>query len=255
MHIPEHGHVVDNTLSAKKLPANTALYCIKSAYRQFKAYPFLWIVIMLLYVAILFIGQQHFLLYLFSFVILIAWQGGNFVIANTIDQGKQPELMQLLQLSQSIIIKLILAQVIWYIMWVFILMAWIAFTVGNHATLLESFDTQDISTNLITLYNTLGTFTFFTSMFVFLFFSTAYAWIPGLIIVNKISPFSAIRLALSACLRNWQMVLLYLLILCGLGFLASIPLFLGWFILLPIINITHFYLWKTTFSSSLNITD
>lgn len=253
MHIPEYGHVVDTTLSAKKLPATTALYCIKSAYRQFKAYPFLWIVVMLLYIAISLIGQQHFLLQLFSVLVLIAWQGGVFVMANSIDQGEEPALRQLLQLSQSTIIRLILAQAIWYIMWIFILIVWIAFTVGTNGTLIESLDNQDISTHLITLYRTLDTFTLFTSIFVFLFFNTAYAWIPGLIIFNKISPSSAIRLALSACLRNWQMVLLYLLIFFGLGILASLPLFLGWLILLPIINITHFYLWKTMFSSFLEL--
>jgi uncharacterized membrane protein len=57
---------------------------------------------------------------------------------------------------------------------------------------------------------------------------------PALVVFNKMPAWDAMKLSFSACLKNFVPYLVYSLVGLPIAILASIPLFLGWFIAMPI---------------------
>ena len=68
----------------------------------------------------------------------------------------------------------------------------------------------------------------------------AMQFAPMLVIFDKISPFSAMKISLRAFLRNVIPVTVYGLLLLPFAFLATLPMMLGWLILMPVL-ITSMY--------------
>lgn len=73
-------------------------------------------------------------------------------------------------------------------------------------------------------------------------------WISPIICLNypKISPVAAMNLSLQAGLYNITTLLLYALLVLGFTLLALLPVGLGLFIWLPVLNITSYYVYKTS---------
>jgi len=63
----------------------------------------------------------------------------------------------------------------------------------------------------------------------------AYWFAPALVVFRGDAPLDAMKNSLVACLRNFVPFLVYGLVLIGLAIVASIPLGLGWFVLVPMI--------------------
>lgn len=56
---------------------------------------------------------------------------------------------------------------------------------------------------------------------------------PALVILHDVPPIEAMRTSFFGCLRNWLPFLVYSLVGLGLALLATLPLLLGWLVLLP----------------------
>jgi uncharacterized membrane protein len=65
--------------------------------------------------------------------------------------------------------------------------------------------------------------------------SMAYYFAPALIALGGQGPLAAMRMSLLACLRNSLPLLVYSLALIVLAILATLPLALGWIVLLPVL--------------------
>ena len=63
---------------------------------------------------------------------------------------------------------------------------------------------------------------------------------PPLVVFHDQAAVQAIKLSFAACLKNFMPLLWYGVILLGLGIIASIPAFLGWIVLAPVM-FTSFY--------------
>lgn len=68
----------------------------------------------------------------------------------------------------------------------------------------------------------------------------AYWFAPILIGVHDMGIIDAMKLSFKACLRNALPFLVFSLIFTVLAIIASIPLFLGWLILLPVLLLTYY---------------
>jgi hypothetical protein len=84
-----------------------------------------------------------------------------------------------------------------------------------------------------------------------------YTLVAGLVVFNQLNPLSAYQLALTACFRNWQAILLCMVFIAILSVVATLPFFLGWvglgwLILFSILLITNFYIWKDIFCLKIN---
>jgi uncharacterized membrane protein len=70
---------------------------------------------------------------------------------------------------------------------------------------------------------------------------------PLLVVFNELKPVEAMKLSFSACLVNWLPFLVYGLVILVLWFIASIPLFLGLVVLLPVLICSVYASYKDIF--------
>jgi uncharacterized membrane protein len=70
---------------------------------------------------------------------------------------------------------------------------------------------------------------------------------PALIVLDKLPAFDAMKLSFSACLKNVVPYLVYGLIGVPLAIAATIPLLLGWFVLVPIVYASTYVSYREIF--------
>ncbi|OGA53597.1 MAG: hypothetical protein A3G24_15765 [Betaproteobacteria bacterium RIFCSPLOWO2_12_FULL_62_13] len=73
---------------------------------------------------------------------------------------------------------------------------------------------------------------------------------PLLVVFDNLKPSEAMKLSFSACLMNWLAFLVYGAIVLVLWFIASIPLFLGLVVLLPVLICSVYASYKDIFSAA-----
>ena len=61
-----------------------------------------------------------------------------------------------------------------------------------------------------------------------------YWFAPALIVLQGVGPIEALRMSFLACLKNIVPFLLYFLVALLLAIAATLPVFLGWFVLIPV---------------------
>ncbi len=72
---------------------------------------------------------------------------------------------------------------------------------------------------------------------------------PLLVVFHNLSPAEAMKLSFSACLMNWLPFLVYGAVILVLWFIASIPLFLGLVVLLPVLICSVYASYKDIFTA------
>jgi uncharacterized membrane protein len=73
---------------------------------------------------------------------------------------------------------------------------------------------------------------------------------PVLVVLHELSPLEAMKASFFACLANWLAFLVYGLIILVLWFIASIPLFLGLVVLVPVLICSVYTSYKDIFIAS-----
>lgn len=73
---------------------------------------------------------------------------------------------------------------------------------------------------------------------------------PILVVLHELSPVEAMKASFFACLTNWLAFLVYGLIILVLWFIASIPLFLGLVVLVPVLICSVYTSYKDIFIAS-----
>lgn len=91
----------------------------------------------------------------------------------------------------------------------------------------------------------------FMALLVFLLFAlvaTAALWFaPALVVLRNVAPVDAVMASLRAVLKNWLPFLLYGVAQIVLAVAASIPLGLGWLVLLPVMLLTAYVSYRDVF--------
>ena len=86
----------------------------------------------------------------------------------------------------------------------------------------------------------------------------AMQFAPMLVIFDRLSPLAAMRTSLRACLRNVLPLTMYGAMLLPFAILASVPMMLGWLILLPVLITSMYATYRDLFpkeSDKVNIED
>ena len=78
----------------------------------------------------------------------------------------------------------------------------------------------------------------------------AYWFAPALVVLDGEAPWSALRKSFDASLENFGAFLVYGLIYIGLAIVASIPVFLGWLVLGPMVTGSCYAGWRTIFGAT-----
>lgn len=236
--------VTDNTLESRKLDADQGIQWLRAAFRQFKAYPFIWLALTAAYLFINFLSVVNQTLSFFSFLISPVINAGLMVAASRGDSKEKPRLGDLLYAFKADAFKLIVVGALWGLIYALFVVAFLRIVAVNmeSATALEDIATQirNLSAGRLALL--------FGVVYIYLFLSIGYAVIPGLIVFDRLRPFPAYHLAFAASLRNWRPIAVYLLIAIIFGMLASMLFFIGWVVFLPVIIIANFYIWKDLFT-------
>ncbi len=73
---------------------------------------------------------------------------------------------------------------------------------------------------------------------------------PLLVVFHNLSPAAAMKLSFAACLMNWLPFLVYGAVVLVLWFIASIPLFLGLVVLLPVLICSVYASYKDIFTAA-----
>ncbi|MGD9889064.1 MAG: BPSS1780 family membrane protein [Halothiobacillaceae bacterium] len=78
-------------------------------------------------------------------------------------------------------------------------------------------------------------------------YSMAMWFAAPLVLFAGVAPIAAIKLSFKAVLANWLPALLFGLLVVVLGFVASIPLMLGWLLLMPVLFAAMYVSYKEVF--------
>jgi uncharacterized membrane protein len=70
---------------------------------------------------------------------------------------------------------------------------------------------------------------------------------PALVVLHDMAPLEAMKLSFRGCLRNILPFLVYGLVSIALGILATLPLLLGWLVLLPVIFCSVYIAYRDIF--------
>jgi len=73
---------------------------------------------------------------------------------------------------------------------------------------------------------------------------------PALVVFRNVAPIDALKASFSACLKNIMPFLLYTVVYIIAAIVASIPLGLGWLVLLPVLLLTVYVSYKDLFGES-----
>jgi uncharacterized membrane protein len=73
---------------------------------------------------------------------------------------------------------------------------------------------------------------------------------PPLVVLRAVRPLEALRLSFVACWRNSLALLVYSLGLLVLAVAATVPLFLGWLILLPAMSLAKYAIYRDVFADA-----
>lgn len=71
---------------------------------------------------------------------------------------------------------------------------------------------------------------------------------PSLVVFRGMPPVEAARASFAACLRNIVPFLLHGIVFFVAGIVASIPFFLGWLVLMPVVTLTMYSSYRDVFS-------
>lgn len=75
----------------------------------------------------------------------------------------------------------------------------------------------------------------------------AMQFAPMLVIFRNLAPVPAMRTSLQAVMRNWLPMTVYALLLLPFAILASLPMMLGWLVLLPVIITSTYAIYRDLF--------
>ena len=91
-------------------------------------------------------------------------------------------------------------------------------------------------------------------MTLFFLLLMAMQFAPMLVLFDKLSPIAALKTSLLACLRNMFPMTMYGAMLIPFAILASVPMWLGWLILLPVLITSIYAAYRDLFPMSENST-
>lgn len=221
-------------MEVKQLPAAQGWAWIKQGYVLFMKAPLLWMTLLIICLvaamalsAIPVLGEP--LVSLLTPVILAGLMAG----ARAVQQGEELELAHLFSGFHTNTSQLVTLGGITLVGQYLIFGAMLMVGGGTLVSLMMNSDTVTDS-NLITQAMEGAGFAVLVGAVLFSLLMTAMQYAPMLVYFNNVTPLEAMKLSLRAFGNNIGAMLMYSFTFVLLALLASMPLFLGWLVLLPV---------------------
>jgi hypothetical protein len=215
------------------VPAGHGWTWIAGGWRLFKRQPGIWVAIAVIAIVI---SIAFYLMRAFGMILGIlltpVFTAGAVIGAKALDEGRELEIAHLFAGFTNRFGALIAVGAIYLVVWLAIVVVsalvtgvsvWVMLGAGPD---LASAAMSEMIWILLAWLIALG-------LMVPLFMAVWFA--PPLAVFNELGAFDALKASFLGCLRNIVPFLIYGPIVFGFAILASIPLFLGWLVLAPVI--------------------
>lgn len=219
----------DFTLEGRKVEAGRGVVWITRGWELFRQAPGVWIGLGVVYVVILMaVGIIPFLGGIAVNVLLPIFLGGIMLGCKALDEGNDLTLGHLFAGFSNNTGNLAVAGLVYLlgIVVVVVIAIVIGVVFGIGAGLSGS--SGGAAAILITALVSLIVFALIVPLAMAIWFA------PALIVFNDVSPFDAMKASFFVCLKNVVPFLVYGLVYLIVAIIASIPLFLGWLVLIPV---------------------
>ncbi|MDR2874817.1 MAG: hypothetical protein LBV44_02665 [Methylobacillus sp.] len=240
-------------MEARKVSAGNGWEWIVSGFDLFRKNPGIWIVIMLIYFAIMLVLAIFSMIPLLGMLANIAitliapvFLGGLMLGCRALENGEELKIEHLFagfqtKAGQLIAVGAIYLAVMMAITIVFVIIA--VMTIGMGAAMASATDpTAAAASTLVTLLFVLVGFALMIPVMM------AYIYAPLLVVLNDMNPIDAMKASFIACLRNILPWLVYGIVTFVLAFIATLPLLLGWLVLWPVLNAALYASYKDVFN-------
>ena len=224
----------------------------RSGWRLFRAAPAIWIILMLLFIAIMFgLSFIPFLGQIASTLLYPVLGAGILVGTRALDRGGELTVAHLFACFNDKALPLIIVALLyfggWFVIWLVaaaLLVGVLGF--GTVASIVSGDPTQAGIAMLATLgVGSLVVLLLATLLGIPLIMG--YWFAPALVLFRGDEPFAAMKTSFTACMRNMPPFLVYGLLGIGFAIVASIPFGLGWFVLLPVYAASMYASYKDIF--------
>lgn len=227
-----------------------------AGWRLFAQAPFIWIAIVIVFGAIMFaLAWVPFVGGLAQPLLYTVLGAGVLVGARAQDRGTGLSVAHLFSCCNEKALPLVILALIyiagWFVLWlvaVALLLALVGF--GTLTSMFSALNASDPMELWLALGGSVS-----LGVLVVLLVATlaavplimAYWFAPALVVFRGDEPLAAMRASFRACLRNVPPFLVYSLIGVGLAIAATIPLALGWLVLLPMYGTSLYASYKDIF--------
>lgn len=231
----------------KKLTAGAGLGWLKEGYYYFKMCPLVWIVTIVIYMAIMMASSFVPFLSILTNIFMPVFVGG-FMLAcyqlynneefkiGDLFAGFKNNFGGLAMVGGLFLLGSIVALVVGVTI-MFMFLGTLDFTESTLNVNEQGFPLPILLAGLLALL-------------IYTLLLMAYWFAPALVILHDLSAVQAMRLSFQACLKNFVPLLIYGILLMVLFVIASIPVFLGLLILLPIATASVFASYRQIFTNS-----
>jgi len=221
-------------------------------WKLFRAAPWIWLAITVLFIAIMFVlAFIPILGHIASSLLYPILGAGVLVGARALDRGDEIKVLHLFACFNAKAMPLIIVALLYFAGWFLIWAIAIALLVGvvGFGTL-ASMVSGDPAEAGIAFLSAFG----FGSLIIVLLAALlgapllmAYWFAPALVLFRGDEPLAAMKASFAACMRNVPPFLVYGLLGIALAVVASIPFGLGWFVLAPVYGATIYTSYKDIF--------
>ncbi len=224
----------------------------KGGWSLFRSAPWIWIAMMAVYIAIMFVlSFIPFLGQIASTLLYPVLGAGVLVGARALDRGGELTVAHLFSCFNDRATPLIIVALLylagWFVIWLIaaaILVGVVGF--GTVAGLLSGDPTQ----TGIAMLSALGLGSLIVLLLAVLLgfpLIMAYWFAPALVLFRGDEPFAAMKASFAAGMRNMPPFLVYGVVGLALAIAASIPFGLGWFVLVPVYAASLYATYKDIF--------
>jgi uncharacterized membrane protein len=216
------------------VPAGHGWTWIAEGWELFKRQPGIWVAIAV--IAIVIFAAFHFMQAfgaILGILLTPVVTAGVVIGAKALDEGRKLEIAHLFAGFTNRFGALIAVGAIYLALWFAIILVSVAVT-GVSVWVMLSASPDLASATMSALISILLAWLIALGLMVPVFMAVWFA--PPLVVFNELGAFDALKASFLGCLKNIVPFLIYGLILFGFAILASIPFFLGWLALAPVIG-------------------
>jgi uncharacterized membrane protein len=227
-----------------------------SGWRLFTKAPVIWIAIVVVFSAIMFaLSLVPFLGAIAQTLLYPVLGAGVLLGARALDRGGELTLGHLFACFNDKAMPLVIVALLylggWFVIWLgaaALLFAVLGFgTLSSFVSALASNDPTEMWVAMASMLSVSVLVVLLVAVLAALPLVMAYWFAPALVLFRGDEPIASMRTSFTACMRNMPPFLLYGLVGIGFAIVATIPVLLGWLVLLPVYAASLYTSYKDIF--------